>query len=95
MSQRMARRIIAAGILAATLLVVGSAEAAGRGDWRDSSPGIFEKAWSWVLGWWDGVELIPPRVSSRGPRRQGVTGVYQNDGGCIDPNGTTVPCPSH
>ena len=94
MSQIMARRIIAAGILAAALLVVGPAEATGWSDWRDTSPGIFEKAWSWVLGWWDGVNIVPPRVSHRVPRRNGVTGVYQHDGGCIDPNGTSVPCPS-
>lgn len=95
MYQRMARRIIAAGILAAALLVVGPAEATGWSDWRETSPGIFEKAWSWVLGWWDHVDLARNRVSSKAPRRNGVTGVYQYDGGCIDPNGLVVPCPSH
>lgn len=78
MSQRMARRIIAAGILAAALLVVGPAEATGWGDWRDTSPGIFEKAWSWVLGLFQGSDP------------DGGTHVYQQDGICIDPNG--VPC---
>jgi hypothetical protein len=80
MSQRMARRIIAAGILAAALLVVGSAEAAGKGDWRDSSPGLFEKAWSWVLGFFTGVDP------------SGEPHVYQQDGICIDPNGAPSLC---
>ncbi len=78
MSQRTARRIIAAGILAAALLVVGPAEAAGRGDWQYTSPGLFERAWTWVLGFFGETEP------------SGGMHVYQQDGICIDPNG--VPC---
>lgn len=87
MSQRKIGRAFSAGLLAAALLLAGSApaDAAGRGP---------ASLWRWIIGgWmeWAGGVLAPGRSA---PPAGSRSGSWVKAGPGIDPNGGTPPPPA-
>ena len=86
MSQRKIGRACSVGLLAAALLLAGSAPAGAAGKGPAS-------LWRWMVeGWkeWTGSVLVPSRSAET---RGSGDGIWIKEGPGIDPNGGTAPKP--
>lgn len=80
------RRYAVAGILAATMGVLGAPPAEAR------QLGTASQAWQWAQKAWSaGVYTLWSRIAMPAPRPQGVV---EKEGWGLDPNGAPAPAPA-